>query len=93
MKKLTVCLISLVWLFLSAIPRGMTTAPLDDGGATSVIQERIFPPELPHTTTLTRDDWYPASTINFRTIMPARQQFGMKYEHATNTMSLYSSQG
>ena len=93
MKKLTVCLFFLVWLFLSANPRGMTTAPLDDGGVTSVIQERIFPQAMPQQTTQTRDDWYPASTINFRTILPARQQFGMKYEHATNTMSLYSSQG
>lgn len=90
-KALLICAL-LTAIALSANPRGMTTAPLTEDGNTIRVETRIFPAGPPAQPTI-RDDWYPASTDAISTILPAKEQIGMKYDHTTNTSSLYSSQG
>ncbi len=93
MRQALLILLTILAIPLFCEPRGMTTAPLDDNGATIRTEIRLFPAQTPRPATGQRDDWYPVSTDQIRTILPAKAQFGLKYDHATGSTSLYSSLG
>ncbi len=93
MKHITLMLAILFVSVLAANPRGMTTAPLVDGGATTIQAQRIYTdyqsPVLP------QPEMSPRAEHNrgFQALIPARSQYGLRFNTLTNHTELYSSLG
>ncbi|PKN74423.1 MAG: hypothetical protein CVU49_08290 [Candidatus Cloacimonetes bacterium HGW-Cloacimonetes-2] len=93
MKYISLILAILFVSILAANPRGMTTAPLEESGATIIQATRVYtdyqssvkpsPQMRPRT----------EESLGFEAILPARSQYGLRFNSLSNQTGLYSSLG